>query len=50
MTQAICTEMGYDGYLELRKSRKPFMIDPVGVSVTSITTHGPLVNCFRMLP
>ncbi len=40
LTQAICTELGLDEYLELRKSRKPFMIDPVGVEVTSITTHG----------
>jgi len=27
-------------YLELRKSKKSFMVDPVGVSVQSITTHG----------
>ena len=40
LTQAICTETGRDEYLELRKSRKSFMIDPVGVEVTSITTHG----------
>ena len=40
LCQAICTEFGHDRYLELRKSRKPFMIDPVGVEVTSITTHG----------
>ncbi|MBR5743570.1 MAG: adenine phosphoribosyltransferase [Clostridia bacterium] len=40
LTQAICTECGRDEYLELRKSRKPFMIDPVGVEVSSITTHG----------
>jgi len=40
LTQALCTEMGMDDYLELRKSRKPFMIDPVGIEVTSITTHG----------
>ena len=40
LTQAICTEFGCDKYLELRKSRKSFMIDPVGVEVTSITTHG----------
>ena len=40
LCQAICTEFGHDDYLELRKSRKAFMIDPVGVEVTSITTHG----------
>ena len=40
LTQAICTEFGCDEYLELRKSRKSFMIDPVGVEVTSITTQG----------
>lgn len=40
LCQAICTEFGMDDYLELRKSRKAFMIDPVGVEVTSITTHG----------
>ena len=31
---------GYPRYLELRKSRKPFMVEPQGVSVESITTHG----------
>ena len=30
----------YPRYLELRKSKKSFMVDPVGVSVQSITTHG----------
>ncbi len=40
LCQAICTEFDHDDYLELRKSRKAFMIDPVGVEVTSITTHG----------
>lgn len=30
----------YPRYLELRKSRKNFMIDPKGVKVTSITTQG----------
>lgn len=40
LCQAICTEFGHDEYLELRKSRKSFMIDPVGVEVSSITTQG----------
>lgn len=40
LTQATCTEFGFDEYLEFRKSRKAFMIDPVGVEVTSITTQG----------
>ncbi len=40
LCQAICTEFGHDEYLELRKSRKAFMIDPVGVEVSSITTQG----------
>ena len=40
LTQATCTECGFDEYLEFRKRRKSFMIDPVGVEVTSITTHG----------
>ena len=30
----------YPRYLEIRKSRKAFMVDPVGVEVESITTHG----------
>ena len=30
----------YPRYLELRKARKPFMVEPQGVSVQSITTHG----------
>ena len=30
----------YPRYLEVRKSKKAFMVDPVGVSVQSITTHG----------
>ena len=38
LAQAVCTD--YPKYLELRKSRKSFMIDPKGVSVQSITTHG----------
>lgn len=40
LTQAVCTEMGFERYLELRKSRKSFMKDPKGVSVQSITTRG----------
>jgi adenine phosphoribosyltransferase len=40
LTQALCTCFDFPRYLELRKSRKSFMIDPVGVSVQSITTHG----------
>ena len=38
LTQAICS--AYPRYLELRKSRKSFMIEPKGISVQSITTHG----------
>ena len=38
LTQAISRD--YPRYLELRKSRKGFMVDPVGVSVQSITTQG----------
>ena len=38
LTQAITGD--YRKYLELRKSRKSFMINPVGVEVQSITTHG----------
>lgn len=40
LTQAVCTEMGFERYLELRKSRKSFMVDPKGVAVQSITTRG----------
>ena len=40
LTQAVCTEMGFDRYLELRKSRKSFMVEPKGVAVQSITTRG----------
>ena len=40
LTQAITTCANQPRYLELRKSRKSFMIDPVGVKVESITTHG----------
>lgn len=40
LTQAVCTEMNFERYLELRKSRKSFMVEPKGVSVQSITTHG----------
>ena len=38
LTQAISAD--FPKYLELRKSKKSFMVDPVGVSVQSITTHG----------
>lgn len=38
LTQAISAD--FPRYLELRKSKKSFMIDPQGVSVQSITTHG----------
>ena len=40
LTQMLSSLMGYSRYLELRKSRKAFMIDPLGVEVESITTHG----------
>ncbi len=38
LTQAISEK--YPKYLELRKSKKNFMVDPVGVTVESITTKG----------
>ena len=38
LAQAVTGELGFDRYLELRKSRKPFMQEPVGISVQSITT------------
>lgn len=38
LTQAISAD--YPKYLELRKSKKSFMIEPEGVTVQSITTHG----------
>ena len=38
LTQAISRD--YPRYLELRKSKKSFMVDPVGVTVQSITTQG----------
>lgn len=38
LTQAISKD--FPRYLELRKSRKSFMVEPKGVKVTSITTHG----------
>ena len=38
LTQAISAN--FPRYLELRKSKKSFMIEPQGVSVYSITTHG----------
>lgn len=38
LTQAICGD--FSSYLELRKSRKGFMIEPKGIQMQSITTHG----------
>ena len=38
ISQAISAN--FPKYLEIRKSKKAFMVDPVGVSVQSITTHG----------
>jgi adenine phosphoribosyltransferase len=38
LTQQISAN--YPKYLEVRKSKKAFMVDPVGVTVHSITTHG----------
>ena len=38
LAQALTTELDLPDYLELRKSRKSFMIDPKGISVQSITT------------
>ena len=38
LTQAI--SVNYPRYLELRKSVKPFMVEPKGIEVQSITTHG----------
>ena len=38
LAQAISAK--FPRYLELRKSRKSFMVDPKGVTVQSITTHG----------
>ena len=38
LTQTISAD--YPKYLEIRKSRKGFMVDPVGVTVQSITTKG----------
>lgn len=40
LAQALSSAFGYDRYLELRKNKKSFMVDPVGIKVTSITTHG----------
>ena len=40
LAQAVCSAFGYDKYLELRKSRKSFMVEPKGISVQSITTQG----------
>lgn len=38
LAQAISSE--FPRYLELRKSRKSFMVEPKGIKVKSITTHG----------
>ena len=38
LTQTISAD--YPKYLEVRKSKKGFMVDPVGVKVQSITTQG----------
>lgn len=38
LAQAICKD--YPKYLELRKSKKGFMVEPQGVKVQSITTQG----------
>ena len=38
LTQAISAD--FPKYLEVRKSKKGFMVDPVGVTVQSITTKG----------
>ncbi len=40
LCQMLSSNMGFPRYLELRKSRKGFMLDPKGVSVESITTKG----------
>lgn len=39
LAQALSSLLGHSHYLELRKSRKSFMIDPRGVEVHSITTQ-----------
>ena len=38
LAQALSQQLGHEAYLEVRKSRKPFMDHPLGVSVNSITT------------
>ncbi|MGN0866668.1 MAG: phosphoribosyltransferase family protein [Oligosphaeraceae bacterium] len=38
LAQALTERLGLERFLEIRKSRKGFMIDPVGVTVDSITT------------
>ena len=40
LAQAVSSAFGYDKYLELRKSRKSFMVEPKGITVQSITTQG----------
>ena len=39
LAQALSTRLHMDHFLEVRKSRKPLMQDPVGVTVNSITTN-----------
>lgn len=39
LAQALATELDMEHFLEVRKSRKPLMQDPVGVTVKSITTQ-----------
>ncbi len=38
LAQALSERLGLERFLEIRKSKKGFMIDPVGVTVDSITT------------
>ena len=38
LAQALTERLGMERFLEIRKSRKGFMTDPVGVTVDSITT------------
>lgn len=39
LAQALTARLGMPKYLEIRKSRKPFMTEPMGVTVKSITTN-----------
>ncbi len=38
LAQALTERLGLERFLEIRKSKKGFMVDPVGVTVDSITT------------